>query len=523
MTRILVAEKIADAGLDHLRAAGYDVDVRVGSSPEELAEAVVGASALIIRSATDVDADLLAAGTDLVVVGRAGVGLDNVDVDTATKRGVLVVNAPQSNVVSAAEQTMTLIMALARNVAQADAALRAGRWERSRWTGIELHGKTLGIIGLGRIGKLVAERARSFGMQLVGYDPYVSADRAREMAVELLPLDELAARSDVVTVHVARTPETVGIVGEEFLANAKDGIRIVNVARGGIVDEAALHAGLVSGKVGGAALDVFDTEPCTESPLFELPNVVVTPHLGASTAEAQDRAGITIAEQVTLALQGRFVPFAVNIDAGEVAGTLEPYVPLAEELGALVGSLGREAVGSSLEVALEGEIGGFEASLVSLAAAKGVLSQLIDEPVSYVNAKGLLAEHGIALRVTSTSRSRDFVNRLAIKGEHRAITGTLIGLRDEARIVEIDDHVIDVPPAHQMLIVSNDDRPGVIGRVGCVLGDAGVNIDNMDVGRTRDSQSAMMVIAITEAAPPGAVDALRAADGVVSVDVISIR
>ncbi len=523
MSRILVAEKIADAGLDLLRAAGHEVDVRLKSSPAELAEAIVGAHALIVRSATDVTAELLEAATDLVVVGRAGVGLDNVDVDAATKRGVLVVNAPQSNIVSAAEQTLALILAQARNVPQADAALRAGRWERSEWTGIELQGKTLGIIGLGRIGKLVAERARGFGMQLIGHDPYVSAERAREMSVELVSLDDLAARADIVTVHVARTPETVGLIGTEFLAKARDGIRIINVARGGIVDEAALHDGLTSGKVAAAGLDVFATEPCTDSPLFGLPNVVVTPHLGASTAEAQDRAGVTIAEQVILALQGSFVPFAVNIDAAEVAGILEPYLPLAEKLGALIGSLGRDAVGNSLEIALEGEIGGFDSSLVPLAAAKGVMSQLTDEPVSFVNAKGLLAEHGIELRVSSATRSRDFINRLTVRAEHRCLTGTLIGLRDEARIVEIDQHVIDVPPSPHMLIVSNDDRPGVIGRVGTILGDAEVNIDNMDVGRTRDSQSAVMVIAATGTVPTSVVEQLRASDGVLSVDVIDIR
>jgi len=295
MSRILVTEAIADTGLDKLRAAGHEVDVRLGLSPDELLDVVPGAHALIIRSATTVTADVLAAGTDLVVVGRAGIGLDNVDVDAATKRGVLVVNAPQSNVLSAAEQTMALLLAMARNTAQADAALKQGRWERSAWTGIELHGRTLGIVGLGRIGKLVAERAHAFGMHLIGYDPFVSSERAREMSVELVSLDELAARADIVTLHVARTPETIGLIGRDFLAKARHGVRIVNVARGGIVDEAALYDGLVSGKVGGAALDVFDAEPCTDSPLFTLPNVVATPHLGASTHEAQDKAGVTIA------------------------------------------------------------------------------------------------------------------------------------------------------------------------------------------------------------------------------------
>ena len=520
MSRILVAEKIADAGLAQLRALGHDVDEKEGLTPDELQAAIVDANALIIRSATDVTADLLAAAPDLVVVGRAGIGLDNVDVDAATKAGVLVVNAPQSNVLSAAEQTMALILAQARNTAQADAALKAGRWERSEWTGIELHGKTLGIIGLGRIGKLVAQRAGAFGMHLIGFDPYVSDDRAREMGVELVDLDALAERADVVTVHVAKTAETTGLIDEAFLAKAKDGIRIVNVARGGIVDEQALYDGLVSGKVAAAGLDVFDTEPCTDSPLFDLPNVVVTPHLGASTTEAQDRAGITIAEQVALALDGDFVPFAVNIDAAEVAGTLEPYLQFAEQLGALLGGLGRAAIGNRLELVFEGEIGGYDNRLVSLAAAKGCLAQLVDEPVSFVNARGILDELGITLEVTASSQSRDFVNLLTVRGERRSISGTLIGLRDEARIVQIDDHVIDVPPSSHWLIVRNDDRPGVIGGVGMILGDAGINIDNMDVGRDRARDSAIMVMAVTDPITPPVVEALLASDGVLSVDVI---
>jgi len=523
MTRILVTEAIAESGLNKLRAAGHVVDVQLGLSEETLAKAVVGAGALIIRSATEVTDDVLAEANELVVVGRAGIGLDNVDVDSATKRGVLVVNAPQSNVLSAAEQTMALILAQARNIPQADAALKQGRWERSAWTGIELDGKTLGIVGLGRIGKLVAQRAQAFGMHLIGFDPYISEERAREMSTELVDLDTLAARADIVTVHVARTPETIGLIGSDFFAMAKPGIRVINVARGGIVDEAALYEALVSGQAGAAALDVFDTEPCTDSPLFTLPNVVATPHLGASTHEAQDRAGVTIAEQVALALNGDFVPFAVNIDAAELAGTLEPYLPLAEQLGALLSSLGRDAVGSEVELSFEGEIGGFDNSLVALAAAKGLASQLTDGPVSFVNAEGLLTELGITLNVVASSQSLDFVNRLAIRGEGRSIAATLIGLRDEARIVQVDDHAIDVPLSDHMLVIRNDDRPGVIGIVGTILGEALVNINNMDVGRDEAKGTAIMVLDIGEPVAPEVVTELRRADGVLSIDVLDIK
>lgn len=307
-----MTEEIASTGLDQLRSAGHEVDIQLGLSPAELESSIVGASAIIIRSATTVTAEVLAAGTDLVVVGRAGIGLDNVDVDAATEHDVLVANAPHSNIVSTAEHTFALILAQARNIAQSCEALKAGRWERKSWTGTEINGKTLGIVGLGNIGSLVAQRAAAFGMNLVAHDPFVSPERASELGVTLMSLEELAATADIVTTHVIKTPETIGLIGEEFFSNAKDGIVIVNVARGGIVDEDALLVALQSGKVGGAALDVFTSEPMTDSPLFALSNVVVTPHLGASTAEAQLKAGVQVAEQVALALAGEIAPFAVN-------------------------------------------------------------------------------------------------------------------------------------------------------------------------------------------------------------------
>ena len=312
MKRVLVSETIAEAGLDLLRSAGHDVDVQLGLSPEKLCEAVVGASALIVRSATQVDAAVLASGTDLVVVGRAGVGVDNVDVAEASNRGVTVVNAPLSNVTSAAEHSMALLLSQARNVPQAHAALQAGRWERSQWQGVELAGKTLGVIGLGRIGSLVAERALAFGMTIVAHDPYITQEIADKVNAELIELDELMARSDFVTMHLLKTPETIGLIGTEMLAKAKPSLRIVNVSRGGVIDEEALASAVRSGTIAGAAIDVFDVEPALDSPLLGVDGIVVTPHLGANTAEAQLAAGITIAEQVQLALAGEPVPFAVN-------------------------------------------------------------------------------------------------------------------------------------------------------------------------------------------------------------------
>jgi D-3-phosphoglycerate dehydrogenase len=521
MARILVTEQIADNGLGALRAAGHEVDVQLAPSPEELLELVRGAHALIIRSATTVTAEVLAAGTDLVVVGRAGIGLDNVDVAAATARGVMVVNAPQSNIISAAEQTMALLLAQARNVPQAHAALVEGRWERSRWTGVELADKTLGIIGLGRIGKLVAQRALAFGMRLVAYDPFVSPDRARQLSVEMLDLDELLAQSDFVTVHVAKTPETVNLLDAARLAKAKAGIRIINVARGGIVNEADLAAAIEGGHVGGAALDVFAAEPTTESPLFGLPSVVVTPHLGASTHEAQDKAGDTIAEQVGLALANEFVPFAVNVNAAEASETVKPFLNVAERLGELFGAFASEGA-AALDIEYEGQLADYDTRILTLSLLKGFFAATTDEPVSYVNAPKLAAERGITVRESATTTTHDFVNLITVRSDGHSLSGTLTGLRGEPRIVSVDDHKVDVPPTRHMLIVRNDDSPGVIGLVGSELGGAGVNINDMAVGQSPDGKAALMVLSTTEAVPPAVQDVLRSASQIISVHAIDL-
>ena len=515
MARILVTEAIAEGGLDRLRAAGHTVDVQEGLSADELMVAVPGAHALIIRSATKVTAEVLAAATDMVVVGRAGIGLDNVDVVAATERGVMVVNAPQSNILSAAEQTMALLLAQARNIPQAHAALVEGRWERSRWTGVELADKTLGVIGLGRIGKLVAQRAMAFGMRIVAHDPFVSPEMGRKMNIELVDLDTLMNVSDFVTIHVAKTPETVGLIDADRLAKAKQGIRIINVARGGIVVEDDLAAAIESGHVGGAALDVFAAEPTTESPLFSLPSVIVTPHLGASTHEAQDKAGDTIADMVELALAGEFVPFAVNVNAAEASETVRPFLALAERLGALFAGLAGGV--DALEISYEGEIGGYDTRILTLSLLKGFFGRISDDPVSYVNAPKLAEEHGIAVTESATTTSHHYVNQIGIRAGEHSITGTLVGLEGEARLVGVDDHRVDVPPANHMLVVRNDDRPGMIGRVGTIMGEAGINIADMDVGQAPTGESALMVLATTEPVPVPVQDQLSGVDGIVSV------
>ena len=516
MARVLVTEEIAEGGLERLAAAGHEVDVRLDLTADELPGALAGAQALIIRSATQVTAEVLAAAHDLVVVGRAGIGLDNVDVQAATQRGVMVVNAPQSNVVSAAEHTMALLLAQARNVPQAHAALVAGRWERSKWEGVELADKTLGIVGLGRIGKLVAQRAAAFGMRLVAYDPFVTADRARQMNVEMMSLDQLVAEADFLTVHLPKTKETTGLIGRDLLTKAKPSLRVVNVARGGIVDEDELAEAIRDGLVAGAALDVFAAEPTTSSPLFELPQVVVTPHLGASTREAQDKAGDTIAEMVLLALAGDFVPFAVNVDAAEANQTLRPFLPLAERLGALFSSLTGGNV-AQLEVCSEGEIAQFDNRILTLAALKGFYGSISDEQVTYVNAPQLAAQHGLEVREVSCATAQEYVNLVTLNGGGHSISGTLIGRRSSPRLVRIDGHTTEIPLASNLLLIHNDDRPGVIGTVGTMLGAAGINIEDMDVGRTEEPGSAMTAIATATPVPPELVALLRNAPGVVSL------
>ena len=519
MARILVTERLSPSGLEQMAAAGHDVDVQLGLTPEGLVEAVVGAAALVIRSETRVTPEVLEAGRALVAVGRAGIGLDNVDVDAATRLGVMVVNAPESNILSAAEHAVALLLAQARNIPQAHAALVAGRWERSKWEGVELNAKTLGIVGLGRVGALVAQRAAAFGMRLVAYDPYVTHDRARKMGVELLSLEELVACSDFVSIHLPKAPETVGLFGKELLAKAKPGIRIVNAARGGIVDEEALVDAIGSGRVAGAALDVFSTEPCTSSPLFELERVVVTPHLGASTAEAQDKAGEQIAEQIVLALQGEFVPYAVNVAAAGASEGVRPFLGVAERLGRLLAAL-CEGVPDHLEVECQGALAGEDTRILTLSVLRGVFAAGTQEPVSYVNAPRLAEERGLEVRESSTTAAGDYLSQLTLRGGSHAVSGTLARTGAE-RIVMVDDHGVELPFAPNLLIVRNDDRPGMIGIVGAALGDAGVSITNMAVGQTAGGGTALMLLTTDRPVPLEVLGQLRNAAGILDLHYVA--
>jgi D-3-phosphoglycerate dehydrogenase len=499
---VLVAEELSPAGL---AALGDDVEVRHvdGADRAALLPALSEADAVIVRSATRIDGEALAAAPRLRVVARAGIGLDNVDVEAATKAGVLVVNAPQSNIVSAAEHAVGLLLACARNIAPANAALKGGEWKRSKYTGVELTDKVVGVVGLGRIGVLVAQRLSSFGVRLVAHDPYVQPARAAQIGVRLVGFDELLRESDFITIHLPKTPETMGLIGERELSMVKPGVIIVNAARGGLVDEDALAVALKDGRVGGAGIDVFATEPSTDSPLFAFDNVVVTPHLGASTHEAQEKAGTAVARSVRLALAGELVPDAVNVQGGSVAEELRPALPLAEKLGRIFTGLAGQ-LASRLDVEVCGEIASYDVGVVKLAALKGVFADVVEEQVSYVNAPLFAEERGLEVRLTTSEDSPDYRNLLSLRGtlasgEQVSVSGTLAGVRQIEKLTEVDGFDIDLTPSEHMAFLRYEDRPGVVGTVGQILGAANVNIAGMQVGRREQGGEALVALTVDSA------------------------
>lgn len=504
MMRVLVSESLSEEGLEKLRTE-VEVDDRA-LSREELLAAIGDYDALIVRSATKVDRELLEAGTRLKVVGRAGVGLDNIDVPAATKLGILVVNAPTSNVLSAAEHTLALLLALARHIPAADASLRRGAWERSKFTGVELEGKTLGILGLGRIGTLVAQRAAGFGMRLLGYDPYVSPQRAAELGITLAgSVQEVCQEADFLTVHLPKTAETKAIIGAPEFALMKPSAMVINVARGGIVHEADLVEALQSGRIAGAAVDVYEKEPPGEHALFGIASAVVTPHLGASTEEAQTRAGTAIAEQILLALRGDLAPYAVNIAAGgELADVIRRGIPLAERLGRLLAGLAVSGV-TSIRFEFRGAIAEHDCRILTLAGLKGFFGAVVHEPVTYVNAMPLAQDRGIEVQEVKSSQSTDYVNLVTLTGASAAgtvtVAGTLFGKRDEEHIVQLYEYPIDLAPERYLCVLRYADRPGVIGRVGTVLGEAGVNIASIKVSRDTIGGVALMGLTVDSPIP----------------------
>jgi len=511
--KVLVAEQIAASGVALLKEK-FEVDVKTDLTPEELVAAIPAYDALIVRSATQASREVIEAGVNLKIIGRAGVGVDNVDVDAATERGVIVCNAPTSNIVSAAEQTMALMLAVARKTPQANQSMHACKWERSKFTGAELYEKTLAVIGLGRIGSLVAERARGFGMKLIGYDPYTSEERAAKMGVTLYQtVEEMLPLADFITVHLPKTKDTIGMFGAEQFAQMKDGVRLINTARGGIYQIPALADAVRSGKVAGAGIDVFEAEPCTDSPLIEFENVILTPHLGASTAEAQDRAGEQIAEFVVLGLEGRMVPTAVNVApvSQEVMEKVGPYIDLAQDLGTMLAQLARGGV-EELDILTIGALADDDTRIIRTAAVKGLLTRASDEGVNFVNAEYLAEQRGIKITETKRSETHDFVSMLILRSvtPHGPVEigATLLGKKDEPRIVTLFGYELDMAPTKRMAFFRYGDRPGVIGQVGTIIGEAGVNIGTMDVGRHEAGGSALMGISVDSALSSETLDAI---------------
>ncbi len=516
--KVLVAESIAASGIEKLREQ-FDVDVKTDLTPEQLVAEIGVYDALIVRSATRATREVIEAGHNLKVIGRAGVGVDNVDVDAATERGIIVCNAPTSNIVSAAEHTMALMLSMSRNIPQASASMHQCKWERSKFTGAELYEKTLAVFGLGRIGGLVCERARGFGMRIIGYDPYTTPERAQAMGVELVEsVDDILAQADFITVHLPKSKETIGMFGAEQFAKMKDGVRIINTARGGIYQVEALADAIRSGKVAGAAIDVFEIEPCTDSPLAEFDNVILTPHLGASTSEAQDRAGEQIADFVADGLLGKMVPTAVNIApvSPDVLEKVGPYLPIAEGLGAMVAQMAHGV--DKIEVHFKGHIADTDTRILRTAVLKGMLSRVSAESVNFVNAEYYAEQRGIEITERRSSEALDYVNLILVTADtpdgQIEIGGTVIGKKNEPRLVSLYGFDLDMLPTKYMSFFRYDDRPGMIGKVGTMLGAHKINIGSMQVGRTKKAGEALMGINVDIPVPADVLDLIKAEAGI---------
>ena len=514
---VLIAEELSPATLD---ALGPDFEVRNcnGADRSELLAALSkGVDAVLIRSATKMDAEAISAAKGLKVIARAGVGLDNVEIPAATAAGVMVVNAPTSNIVSAAELAIGLLLASARFISPAHAALRGGKWARSKYTGAELFEKTLGVVGFGRIGQLVAHRMQAFGMDVVAYDPYLQPAKAAQLNVKLVELDELLKVSDFITIHLPKTKETANLIGTEALKKVKPTVRIINAARGGVLDESALYEALKNGKVAGAGLDVFATEPCTDSPLFTLDNVVATPHLGASTDEAQERAGIAVAISVRKALSGELVPDAVNVKGGVIDEAVRPALPLVEKLAQVATALASDVI-VSLDVEVRGEISALDVSVLSTSALKGGLIAMGCEDVTYVNAPNLAAERSVTSAVMTDPESPDHRNLVSVRaacadGSQVFVSGTLMGIKQTQKIVAIDKLDLDLKPTNNLLFLRYTDIPGVVGIVGNALGKLKINIADMQVGRTQEGGQALMALTVDSVIPKEVIEIIAKETG----------
>ncbi|MCS5716527.1 phosphoglycerate dehydrogenase [Herbiconiux sp. CPCC 205763] len=509
---VLIAEELSPATVD---ALGPDFDVRNvdGTDRPALLAALAEANAVLVRSATKVDAEAIAAAPKLQVIARAGVGLDNVDIKAATTAGVMVVNAPTSNIISAAELTVGHILSLARHIPAAHAALAQGQWKRSAYTGVELYEKTVGIIGLGRIGALITARLQAFGVNVIAYDPYVTSARAQQLGVTLVTLDELLEQSDFITIHMPKTPETTGMIADEQLAKMKPTAFIVNVARGGLIDEDALYRALSANVIAGAGLDVFVSEPPKESPLLALPNVIVTPHLGASTDEAQEKAGVSVAKSVRLALSGELVPDAVNVAGGVIDPYVRPGIPLVEKLGQVFSGLADSPL-TSIDVVVKGELADYDVAVLKLAALKGVFTNVVSETVSYVNAPLLAEQRGVTVRLITEPVSEEYRNVITLSGalsdgSQISVSGTLTGTKQIEKIVEINGYDVEVPFAKHLIVMLYTDRPGIVAVYGKEFGEASVNIAGMQIARHEAGGQALSVLTVDSPVPDGLLHKLQ--------------
>ncbi|MET4638300.1 phosphoglycerate dehydrogenase [Mycetocola sp. 2940] len=509
---VLIAEELSPATVD---ALGPDFDIRQvdGTDRPALLASLADAHAILVRSATQVDAEALASAPQLKVIARAGVGLDNVDIKAATAAGVMVVNAPTSNIISAAELTVGHILSLARHIPQAHNALAQGQWKRSKYTGTELYEKTIGIIGLGRIGALITARLQAFGTHVVAYDPYVTSARAQQLGVQLVTLDELLEQSDFITIHMPKTPETTGMISTDQLALMKPTAYIVNVARGGLIDEKALHEALITGTIAGAGLDVFVSEPPSDDALLGLPNIIVTPHLGASTDEAQEKAGVSVARSVRLALGGELVPDAVNVAGGVIDPYVRPGIPLVEKLGQVFASLASSPL-TSVDVEVHGELSEYDVSVLKLAALKGIFTNIVSETVSYVNAPLLAEQRGIVVRLLTDAESEEYRNLITLRGalsdgSQISVSGTLTGTKQIEKLVEINGYDVEVPIAQHHIVMLYTDRPGIVAIYGRRFGEASINIAGMQVARRAAGGQALSVLTVDSPVPDAILESVR--------------
>lgn len=503
--KVLIAEELSPATLDALGPEFEIINCDGANRSELLACLSSGVDAVLIRSATKMDSEAISAAKGLKVIARAGVGLDNVDIPAATAAGVMVVNAPTSNIVSAAELAIALLLASARHLSPAHAALKGGKWARSKYTGAELFEKTLGVVGFGRIGQLVAHRMQAFGMKVIAYDPYLQPAKAAALGVDLVSLDDLLASSDFITIHLPKTKETANLIGDAALSKVKPTVRIINAARGGVLDEAALYKAISQGRVAGAGLDVFASEPCTDSPLFTLDQVVATPHLGASTDEAQERAGIAVAVSVRKALSGELVPDAVNVKGGEIHEEIRPTLPLVEKMAQIATGLEAE-LPVSIEITVKGEVSIYDSSILATSALKGALIAIGTEDATYVNSPNLAQEKGMSATVTSEAECEDYRSMICLRaafsnGSRVEVDATLMGIRKVEKIIRINKFDIELPPSDHLLFLVYEDKPGVVGAVGNILGAAKINIANMQVARDKAGGEALMALTVDSAIP----------------------